>query len=144
MSVVFGVGGGQQRKAEITLERSDFYRLENIQNKYENGLLWPNSRGDGLVSSAITWGRINSGFGGGQQQKKIIGITRDQGGAVLGNCTVHGFVTEKDVFVGQMVSDSGGYFEFCSQYPATNHYLVAYKAGSPDIAGTTVNTLQAI
>lgn len=79
--------------------------------------------------------------GGGAQRRKIIGTTLDSGGSPLGNCIVQGFVTATDTFVFQVTSDTAGYFELPTQYVAAQHYLVAYKAGSPDIAGTTLNTL---
>lgn len=79
--------------------------------------------------------------GGGQQQKKIIGTTRDSGGAVLGSCVVQGFVTSTDAFVNQLTSDTAGYFELPTQFVGVAHYLVCYKAGSPDVGGTSLNTI---
>ena len=38
-------------------------------------------------------------------------------------------------------SDANGYYEFRTAIPAELYYVVAYKAGAPDVAGTTVNTL---
>jgi len=58
------------------------------------------------------------------------------------NATVQGFVTATDAYVGEDVSRlDGSYTLGTNQLKTTAHYLVAYKAGSPDIAGTTVNTL---
>lgn len=70
----------------------------------------------------------------------LTGITRDNAGAVLGNCLVKLFRTGTDELVSQTVSDANGVYTI----PASsllNHYLVVYKAGAPDVAGTTVNTL---
>lgn len=77
---------------------------------------------------------------GGGQQKKIIGYTLDSTGAALGNCIVQGFVTATEVFVAQVTSDAAGYYELPTPYTGA-HYIVAYKSGSPDVAGTSVNTL---
>lgn len=79
-------------------------------------------------------------YTGGQQAKKIIGTTRDSSGVAKGSCIVRGFLTATNAFVGQVTSDTGGYFEL----PTPNvgaHYLVAFQGGSPDQVGTTDNTL---
>ena len=75
-------------------------------------------------------------------QLGITGITKDSTGAVLGNCTLELFYTNDDVLVGKTMSDSNGVYTFLvgSAFPC---YVVAYKTGSPDVAGTTVNTLTA-
>lgn len=72
---------------------------------------------------------------------KISGITKDSTGAVLGNCTVQLFYTANDKIADEVTSNASGVYEFRSAAPAVNFYVVAYKAGSPDVAGTTVNTL---
>jgi hypothetical protein len=70
----------------------------------------------------------------------ISGITRDANGDPLGGCAVHAFTTSDDIEQGEAVSDiNGGY---ALDTPRTDaHYLVAYKAGAPDVAGTSVNTI---
>jgi hypothetical protein len=70
----------------------------------------------------------------------IVGVTRDSGGAVLGNVVVDLFITGSDSIVGTTTSDASGNFSFSN--PGTGpFYIVAYKAGAPDVAGTSVNTL---
>jgi hypothetical protein len=70
----------------------------------------------------------------------VTGITKDSAGAALGGCTVHLFRTADDMEVDQRVSDgSGNYSLICAG--SGTFYVVAYKAGGPDVAGTTVNTL---
>lgn len=72
----------------------------------------------------------------------ITGVTRDSAGAILGNCVVHLFRTTDDVEIDQVNSDaSGNYIFSLGVSPQNQQYAVAYKAGSPDVAGTTVNTL---
>ena len=71
----------------------------------------------------------------------LSGFTRDSGGSALGGATVQLFYTSNDMPAGEVVSDgSTGAYSFAVG-PANTYYAVAYKAGSPDVAGTTVNTL---
>lgn len=72
---------------------------------------------------------------------QIAGQTKDSAGAALGSCTVELFRTADDVRIETLTSSADGYFYFKSPAQAATHYVVAYKAGSPDVAGTTVNTL---
>lgn len=75
-------------------------------------------------------------------QFKITGTTKDSAGAALGNCVVDWFRTSDDAKLDSVTSDANGLFEFrTAGQPPNAYYLVAYKAGSPDVAGTTVNTL---
>jgi hypothetical protein len=120
----------------------------DTNSPWANGVLWPNSASFGNNTGYFgggteypRWGAPDE-EGGGQNMKKFVGLTRDSTGVILGTAVVQGFVTSNDKFIREVISDAGGYFELCSEYSATNHYLVAYKAGSPDQAGTTVNTLQ--
>jgi hypothetical protein len=71
----------------------------------------------------------------------VYGTTKTSAGVILGGCTVHLFRTADDVEVDQTLSDVNGYYEFRTAALATTYYLVAYKAGTPDVAGTTVNTV---
>lgn len=72
----------------------------------------------------------------------ITGVTRDSSSVALGNCVVQLFRTLDDLSLGETVSDGSGNYQI---FPVPNvggpYYIVAYKAGSPDVAGTTVNTL---
>lgn len=72
---------------------------------------------------------------------RIFGVTKDSTGAVLGSCTVTLFRTTDDLEIDKTISDASGNYEFRGAGGGTNYYVVAYKAGSPDVAGTTVNTL---
>src|SRR4051812_45632287 len=70
----------------------------------------------------------------------IIGVTYDSTGLALPGCKVQIYRTGDDSYVSETTSDSSGNYAI----PAWNmftHYLVAYLPGSPDVAGTTVNTL---
>ena len=72
----------------------------------------------------------------------ISGITRDSTGAVLGGVTVQVFETATDRFITEVVSDpTTGAYIVPVGIGTGPYYLVAYKAGGTDVAGTTVNTL---
>lgn len=73
---------------------------------------------------------------------RITGITKDSTGAVLGSCVVQLFRTVDDRFMFEAVSDGVGAYELTA-LGSGPFYIVAYKAGAPDVAGTTVNTLSA-
>lgn len=72
----------------------------------------------------------------------ITGVTKDSTGAVLGSVTVDLFDTASDTIRGTTVSDATGNYLVDAQIDAT-YYLVGYKSGAPDVAGTSVNTLVA-
>lgn len=71
----------------------------------------------------------------------IAGVTRNASGAVLPNCIVQLFRTSDDLLMGEQTSDGAGSYSFPVQNDAASYYVVAYLAGAPDVAGTTVNTL---
>lgn len=71
----------------------------------------------------------------------INGITRDSADAPLGNCETHLFQTESDVQLDEGISDGAGNYSFTEGSNSGNVYIVAYKPGSPDVAGTSVDTL---
>ena len=50
------------------------------------------------------------------------------------------FVSATNVLDSKSVSDANGYYQ-APCYQSGNHYIVAYETSSPDLAGTTVNTL---
>lgn len=81
--------------------------------------------------------------GQGTQTKRFIrGVAKDENGVPISGVTVQGFVTATDAYVGEDVSrDDGTYVLGTETVAGVAHYLVAYKPGSPDIGGTTVNTL---
>lgn len=83
--------------------------------------------------------------GGSTKPLTISGITLNSVGVPLPLCTVHLFLTATDVEVAETISDYLGRYSFDIS-PADSYkafYCVAYRAGSPDVAGTTVNTLAA-
>lgn len=64
----------------------------------------------------------------------------DGSGTPLPGAIVSLFRTVDNSFAGLAVTDANGNFRLAaSQF--IQHYLVAYLTGSPDLAGTSVNTL---
>lgn len=76
-----------------------------------------------------------------KQQWLITGVTKDSTGAVLDNCTVTLFKTIDNMPSATTVSDDNGNYSFSIDGNSQARFAVSYKAGSPDVAGTTVNTL---
>jgi hypothetical protein len=71
----------------------------------------------------------------------LTGQTRDSSDVAVPNAEVHLFTTGDDRLVEEMFSDGSGNFIF-TQIPGNGiYYIVGYKVGTPDIAGTTINTL---
>ena len=73
----------------------------------------------------------------------IMGFTKDSTGTLLPACVVHLFRTSDDALMKNTTSDAAGFYMFSGAgiSMASSYYVVAYKAGSPDVAGTTVKTL---
>lgn len=111
-------------------------------------LLWPRSQGvtglpftsDGIYLPDACWHTWPIEESGSGSCLTISGYTKDADGNVLANCLVEAFTAADDVKRGECVSDSTGYFVVPTLVNA-QHYLLAYKSGSPDVAGQTVKTL---
>lgn len=71
----------------------------------------------------------------------LTGVTKSSTGAALGSVTVKLYRTSDDALIATTTSDGSGNYSFTLSNTTTQYYVVAYKAGSPDVAGTTVNTL---
>lgn len=70
----------------------------------------------------------------------LSGVTRNLRGQPLGLVTVDIFDTATNTIQGTTVSDGGGNYTVTLNTGA-NCFAVGYLAGSPDVAGTTLNTL---
>ena len=112
---------------------------------------WPG--GVGLDASGNEWSRgVWHGrpeySSGAVSRYAFTGVTRDAYGSALGAVTVKLFKTVgggnpdlKDAKIDEVVSDASGNFAVYTHHYPDTHYLVTYKTGSPDVQGTTVNTL---
>lgn len=72
----------------------------------------------------------------------INGQTLDSSGNPLGSCNVVLYYTKDNSVAAITVSDANGNYSIIAS-PSEQYYLVAYLPGTPDVAGTTVNTLVA-
>lgn len=79
----------------------------------------------------------------GAHNTSLTGFTRDSAGTPLASCTVYLFHAGDESFVAVTTSDGSGAYTFSPLADAGPFFIVAYKAGSPDVEGTTVNTLTA-
>ena len=75
------------------------------------------------------------------QQFAIAGTTRDVYGQPLPFVTVKLYQTATDLVQSSIVSDGNGNFLLTTALYGQSHYLVFYKAGTPDIFATSKNTL---
>ena len=76
----------------------------------------------------------------GSYNSTLNGVSRDSAGATLGNCRVMIFRTQDMSFVMETTSDASGNWSVTLNKGGP-FFLVEYKTGSPDVAGTSVNTL---
>tara|TARA_R110000868_G_scaffold57697_1_gene178206 strand:- start:331 stop:912 length:582 start_codon:yes stop_codon:yes gene_type:complete len=76
----------------------------------------------------------------GNQNERIVGISRDATGSVLGSCAVKVFRTSDDLLIAQTVSDASGNWTIYPNQIGPFFYYVEYKSGSPDVFGTSPNT----
>lgn len=74
----------------------------------------------------------------------VTGTTKDSAGAALGGVTVKCFVAATNAYVASAVSNGSGIYSVTAPTAPTACFCVAYKAGAPDVAGTTVNTLTGV
>lgn len=72
----------------------------------------------------------------------LSGVSRDSTGATLGNCQVLVFRNEDRSLVAETTSDASGNWSV-SLLKGGPFFLVEYKAGSPDVFGTSPNNLTA-
>ncbi len=72
----------------------------------------------------------------------ISGVTRSSTGSPLADCAVEVYETVSGLLRGATVSDNvGRYILDVTGGQGLTFFCVAYKPGSPDVAGTTINTL---
>jgi hypothetical protein len=75
-----------------------------------------------------------------EQNNYLTGVSRDASGTPVAGVTVKLFRTSDDSLVGQTISDASGSWRF-DTIEGGPYYLVEYKAGPPDVFGTSPNTL---
>ena len=72
----------------------------------------------------------------------IAGVTRDSSGIALAGCTVDLYLSSTRQRVATTVSDGSGNYSFGATVGP--YFVVSYKAGAPDVMGTTANTLTGV
>ncbi len=73
----------------------------------------------------------------------ITGTTKDKDGVALGGVTIELFSTQTNLMMDQTVSDGSGNYTLNNVGGGT-YYIAAYLAGSPDLAGASLNTLAGV
>lgn len=133
----------QARSPKTWRDRNAWNSLWSYGCKFGSGSLDgdPIGRGQGMTGADMYEPYSCDGEGT-SISRFIRGTCVDSGGTAVANAIVQGFRTSNDAYVGQDVTRLDGSYTLGTDTPAgTQHYLVAYKPGSPDTAGTTVNTL---
>lgn len=133
----------QQRSPKTWKDRNAWYSLWSFGCSV--GLGAP-SGSDGASMRDLAFPNLFEPYsrdGDGTQTVRFIrGTCVDASDVPIANAIVQGFVTATDAFVGLVTANNDGTYTLGTETVANvPHYLVAYKAGAPDTAGTTVNTL---
>jgi hypothetical protein len=121
----------------------DNYKTANYFGQQYTEMLWPSAvalglRGGGSpINMCWEWMKVAKGV---HARRLISGITKNATGAALGGVTVDLYDAPTKTLVDTVVSDAGGYYVAGTPY-GTAVFANAYLAGSPDVAGTTINTL---
>lgn len=119
---------------------------------WDERAMWPRSgfmAGDRSVPTSVLsldagdrddFGPWSLGLGGKNSPFYLTGYCKDASNNPLGGAIVQAFVTSTDAYVSETRTDDRGWYQ-APCYEAVQHYLVAYYPGSPDKAGSSVNTL---
>lgn len=92
-----------------------------------------------LMWDWLWWTEIDADMG--QRRNIVTGTTIAANGAVLASCIVKLYETASDAVMDTGVTSNASGVYVTTSPNSTACYAVAYKAGSPDVEGTTVNTL---
>jgi hypothetical protein len=115
-------------------------------------MLWPRSRipsqGMGvsgrpsdILSTAYTHWWWATRTGGATERWQVFGQCLDQNTNPVANATVSLYDHTLGVIVDNQTSDSNGGYKVGAVYGSGRSFVVAYKTGSPDIAGTSSDIL---
>lgn len=131
-------------QAEVSMVRpDDFALLDGMNSGYwpGNGGLQTDAGGlYGDIQSSVWW-ELPEKISGQSSRFGILGVTRDVYGSPLPGVTLKLFRSSDDTKVDQQTSLIDGTYLLTTPFYPDAHYVVAYKTGSPDVEGTTVNTL---
>jgi hypothetical protein len=160
MSCFLRAGTAQNGIQPGVLLASDERSLPNYARRsrtevqpFADGMLWPNSRSLGGGLSMLLGDDASNSSGnfeawpeasGTSTRAKISGTTRDSSSNPLGNCTIQVLSADGTIKAYSTTSDGSGAYEALIEDPTLSYKVDAYLAGSPDVAGTTINTLVAV
>lgn len=109
---------------------------------------WPGNRGfvgdyaTDIGMMDATWARRMERVGHGAGSRLgFVGTTRDAAGGRLAGVTCSLFRTSDKLWIMDVVSDVNGDFLLQTFYSPDTHFIVFSKTGSPDVVGTTRQTL---
>lgn len=133
---------------QVVRRERDRVSERHSATQYPGGLSsawWPGNRGfvggDIAIQEAV-WSRPLSRLCHGIASRVgFPGVTRNQYGAPLANCTVILHRTATREFVYEGVSGADGAFLAQSVFAGENHYIVFHKAGAVNVYGATDNNL---
>lgn len=134
-------------RARDILNPADSPRVQ--RRPWEDGALWPTSRplgnGQGLIGEDASTGSGRWGLwpeeAGDPGRKKIWGTALDSSGSPLAGVSLQAVRADGSSCDGTATSDASGYYLIPVSNPTGAYKVDAYLAGSPDVAGTTVNNL---
>lgn len=106
---------------------------------------WPGNRG--MIGEAATvaeavWSRQVARLAWGVSSRLgFVGITRDANGNILPGVTCSLFLTATKAWIMDVVSGADGAFLLQTFYSPDTHFIVFWKAGSPNVFDATDQTL---
>lgn len=105
-----------------------------------NGMdpIWGNDNLDNAYTSWEPWSLGNKGY---TRPFYINGTVFDVNGNPVAEATIKSYVTATGVVDGSTTSNADGTYQVPCYNRTATHYTTAYKSGSPDVAGESVNTL---
>lgn len=127
-------------------DRADRERVVSRQRSYATPW-WPcrgglvGDAGDTSVQTDTAYNIVSRVSQGAASRVGFIGVTRDANGAPLAGVTCSLFRTSDKLWIMDFVSRSDGTFSLQSWFSPDQHFIVYNKSGSPDVFGTTKQTL---
>jgi hypothetical protein len=130
-------------RPDIYVRPDDFATVDYYANAY-----WPGASTLFTEAGALNgdilepfWWEQPEKISGQSSRLGVIGVTRDVYGSPLGGVTVKLFRTADDTVQDTVTSDANSGAYFITTPWGDAHYIVARKAGSPDVFGATDNDL---
>lgn len=143
----FGLILPNDLRMDYTVRTGKVSRTADRQRSYATAW-WPTRGGlqgdDGLdvgVLTGVSYGDYERAMTGAASRVGFSGVTRDALGAPLAGVTCSLFRTSDKLWIMDFVSRSDGTFSLQSWFSPDQHFIVYNKSGSPDVFGTTKQTL---